>query len=68
MSYNISVIKKAALLGSRCEVFMIDKKFYPGQYLFTIDPCHSDLNEIDSTWSELNAEHKSYNIIKLDNG
>jgi hypothetical protein len=56
-SYNISVIEKSTLKGLQCKVFMKDKKMYDGEYMFTIDSCHSDPNEL-----------KSFNIIKLDNG
>ena len=67
-SYNISVIEKTTLCGLKCQVFMKDKKFYKGEYLFTIDSCHSDSNELNVSLSETPNEHKSFNIIKLDNG
>jgi hypothetical protein len=67
-SYNISVIKKQRLRNARCEVIMKDKSKAPGYYLFTIDSCASDPNELDVSWSETPNEHKSFNIIKLDNG
>jgi hypothetical protein len=67
-SYNISVIKKQRLRNARCEVIMKDKSRAPGYYLFTIDSCSSDPNEVDISWSETPNEHKSFNIIKLDNG
>lgn len=67
-SYNIGVIKKQRLRNSRCEVMMKDKTMSPGTYLFTIDSCSSEPNEIDVSWSETPNEHKSFNIIKLDNG
>jgi hypothetical protein len=67
-SYNISVIKKQRLRNARCEVIMKDKSRAPGYYLFTIDSCSSDPNEVDVSWAETPNEHKSFNIIKLDNG
>ena len=67
-SYNVAVIKKQRLRNARCEVIMKDKSKAPGYYLFTIDSCSSDPNEIDVSWSETPNEHKSFNIIKLDNG
>lgn len=36
--------------------------------MFTIDHCHSDPNELSVAWSDTPEEHKSFNIIKLDNG
>lgn len=68
MSYNISVICKEGLRNGRCEVVMKDKSRAPGYYLFTVDPCASDPNEVDVGWAETPNEHKSFNIIKLDNG
>ncbi len=67
-SYNITVIKKSTLSGLTCKVFMKDKKLYDGSYMFTIDSCHSDPNEINVSLSETPNEHKSFNIIKLENG
>ena len=67
-SYNIAVIKKQRLRNARCEVIMKDKSRAPGYYMFTIDSCSSDPNEVDVSWSETPNEHKSFNIIKLDNG
>ena len=67
-SYNISVVKKQRLRNARCEVIMKDRSKAPGYYLFTIDSCSSDPNEVDVSWSETPNEHKSFNIIKLDNG
>lgn len=68
MSYNIAVIRKENLRNARCEVVMKDKTRELGHYLFTVDTCASDPGEVDVTWSETPNEHKSFNIIKLDNG
>lgn len=67
-SYNISVIEKSTLSKLDCQVYMKDRQFYKGQYLFTIDSCHSEPNELNVSLSETPNEHKSFNIIKLDNG
>ena len=67
-SYNIAVIKKKRLRNARCEVMMKDKTLAPGYYLFTVDSCGSDPGEADVSWAETPNEHKSFNIIKLDNG
>lgn len=67
-SYNISVVTKDLLCGMKAYVYMKDKVMHPGSYLFTIDSCHSDPNELDVSLSETPDEHKSFNIIKLDNG
>lgn len=67
-SYNISIIKKQMLSGLQCKVYMKDRKLYDGEYMFTIDSCHSEPNELNVSLSETPNEHKSFNIIKLDNG
>lgn len=67
-SYNITLLEKSLLKGVDVMVYMKDKQYYKGVYLFTIDSCHSDVNEINTSLSETPNEHKSFNIIKLDNG
>lgn len=64
--YNITVIKKPML--SRCEFYAKNRKNYEGEYLFTIDSCHSESSTLNTNFSEYDPEHKSFNIIKLDNG
>tara|TARA_B100000424_G_scaffold267973_1_gene261846 strand:- start:720 stop:1373 length:654 start_codon:yes stop_codon:yes gene_type:complete len=64
--YDITVLQKPLL--SRCEFFGKDKKMHPGEYKFTIDNAHRDTSIIDTNFSEHDPEHKSFNVIKLDNG
>lgn len=64
--YNLTVIQKPLL--SRCQFFGKDKKMHAGDYMFTIDNCHADDNTLNTNFSEYDPEHKSFNIIKLDNG
>ena len=64
--YDITVIQKPLL--SRCEFFGKDKRMHPGEYCFTIDTCHRDTSILDTNFSEHDPEHKSFNVIKLDNG
>ena len=64
--YNLTVIEKP-MLGP-CEFFGKDKKMHKGEYLFTIDNCHSESSTLDTNYSEHDPEHKSFNIIQLDNG
>ena len=68
LSYNISVIEKRIVGGCKTFTTLKDHSVVEGEYLFTIDTCHSEPNEIDTGWSETPNEHKSYNISKLDNG
>ena len=41
---------------------------HAGEYEFTIDTAHPDKSVIDTNFSELDPEHKSFNVIALDNG
>ena len=36
--------------------------------IFTIDSCHPDTNIPNISYSESHQDHKSFNIIKFDNG
>ena len=67
-SYNLTVIEKQSLAGVRCKYLAPSKKWYHGEYLFTIDNCHSDHNTLNTSYSEVPEEHKSFNILELDNG
>lgn len=64
--YSITVIQKPIL--SRCEFFGKDRQMHPGNYMFTIDTCHSESSTLNTNFSEEDPEHKTFNIIKLDNG
>jgi hypothetical protein len=68
LSYNISVIQKGVLTGCQTLTTLKDKSIVEGEYLFTIDTCHSDSNEVDVWWSNNPIEHKSFNISKISNG
>lgn len=67
-SYDITVIQKVFLRNLSCKIFAKDKKFYKGEYLFTVDNASPDLNIIDTSYSEYPADHKSFNVIQLHNG
>lgn len=64
--YHLTVIEKPIL--ARCEFFGKDKKMHGGEYMFTIDNAHPDASVLNVNYSEHDPEHKSFNIIKLDNG
>mgnify|MGYP000995235219 FL=1 len=64
--YHLTVIQKPLL--SRCEFFGKDKQMHPGEYAFTVDTAHADISILDTNFSEHDPEHKSFNVIKLDNG
>ena len=64
--YHVTVIQKPLL--SRCQFFGKDNRIHDGEYIFTIDNAHPDTNVLDMNFSEHDPEHKSFNIIQLDNG
>ena len=64
--YDITLIKKPMLAD--CEFFGKDRKMHKGQYMFTLDTCHSQHSTLDINFSEHDPEHKTFNVIKLDNG
>jgi hypothetical protein len=68
LSFNISVIEKAVILGYRTVTTLKDRTQVEGEYLFTVDTCHSEPNAVDAWWSANPAEHKSFNISKIANG
>jgi hypothetical protein len=67
-SYHPSVTVFDWLVGERGKYFGIDKKFYHGHYLFTIDWASPDPNLLDVEHSEIPEEHKCAHILALDNG
>jgi hypothetical protein len=68
LSYYVAAIEKPLLKGLRAEFFGKDKKLHGGEYMFTLDTCNPDPRIPDFTLSETPDEHKSYNVLKLDNG
>ena len=66
-SYHITVIEKTSV-PPKARYLSPGKKWYEGEYLFTIDSCHPDHNLVNDNYSEVPSEHKSFNILLLDNG
>lgn len=67
-SYHPSVTCFDWLVGERCKYIGINKKYYHGQYLFTIDWASPDPNILDVEHSEIPQEHKCGHVLALDNG
>ena len=67
-SYWPSVHTFDFLAGVEGKYLGKDKKFYTGQYLFTIDWAHPETNILNTEHSEIPQEHKCAHIIALDNG
>ena len=67
-SYDITIIEKQLLSGNQCKYMSPSKKWYHGHYMFSIDNCNSTNLERNVTYREIPSQHKSFNIIKLENG
>ena len=67
LSYHVTVGDTPLLKGLRAEFFAKDKMTYGGEYMFTLDTCSPDPRIPDFGFSETVDEHKSYNLLKLDN-
>ena len=67
-SYYPSVTCFDWLAGLKGKFLGLDKKFYHGKYLFTIDWAHPETNILDTEHSEIPQEHKCAHILALDNG
>lgn len=68
MSYHIELIEKPFLKGLRAEFFGKDRQLHAGEYMWTIDSCNPDPRIPDFGFSETPEEHKSFNMLRLDNG
>ena len=68
LSHYVTVVEKPLLSGLRARFFAKNKQMYEGVYLFTLDGCHPDPRIPDFSFVESMDEHKSYNLIALDNG
>ena len=67
-SYYPSITIFDFLVGQRCKYLGKNKKFYHGQYLFTVDWAHPESNILDTEHSEIPDQHKCAHILALDNG
>ena len=54
--------------GLKGKFLGLDKKFYHGKYIFTIDWASPETNILDTEHSEIPQEHKCAHILALDNG
>lgn len=68
MSYHIELIHKPFLAGLRAEFFGKDRQLHAGEYMWTIDSCEPDPRIPTFGFSETPEEHKSFNMLRLDNG
>ena len=68
MDYGITAIYKQFIGSMDFEIFTRDHQILKATYLFTLDNYHPAADEIDYSTSEIPEEHKSFNILELENG
>ena len=68
-SYHISVLEKRFLKGQRAKYYSPSKVWREGSHIcLRLIVVLRIPNILNTTFSELPTQHKSFNIIKLDNG
>ena len=67
-SYYPAVTSYDVLDGQSGKFIGKDKKWYYGNYLFTVDWSHPEGNIVDTDHSEIPHEHKCAHILALENG
>ena len=68
MDYGITNICKQFVGSMEWEVRTRHFGSIKGEYLCTLDNYHSDPDVVDYSTSEVPQEHKSFNLIELENG
>ncbi len=68
MDYGITNICKQFVASMEWEVRTRHFGTLKGEYLCTLDNYHADPDVIDYSTSEVPQEHKSFNLIELENG
>ena len=68
MDYGVIAIEKQFIGSMDFELQTRDYGLMSGEYLFTLDNYHSDIDVIDTNVSETPDEHKSHNCVLLENG
>jgi hypothetical protein len=68
MDYGVVAIQKQFIASMDFELRTRNFGSMHGEYLFTLDNFHSDIDSIDTNVSEVPDEHKSHNCVLLENG
>jgi hypothetical protein len=68
MDYGVVAIEKFFIKSMDFEIYCRSGSKIKGTYLFTLDNYHPDINTLNATTAEKPDEHKSHNIIELENG
>ena len=68
MDFNVTAIHKQFIGSMDFEVLTRDFGIVKGVYICTLDNYHNQPDVIDYSTSEVPSEHKSFNLLELDNG
>ena len=68
MDYGVVAVQKQFIGSMDYELYTRDFGIQKGTYVCTLDNYHQDPDVIDYATSENPAEHKSHNLIELENG
>ena len=68
MDYGVTCIYKHFIGSMDFEIFTRTHDIVKGTYMFTLDNYHINSDQPDYSTSEIPAEHKSFNVIELENG
>ena len=68
MDYGVTAVYKKFIGSMDFEVLTRDHGIMHGIYICTLDNYHASADEVDYSTSEIPAEHKSFNLLELDNG
>ena len=68
MDYGVTAICKQFIGSMDYEIFTRSHKLIKGTYVFTLDNYHAQVDTIDYSTAETPEEHKSFNVLQLENG
>jgi hypothetical protein len=68
MDYGVTSIYKQFIGSMDFEIRTRDQGNMYGTYICTLDNYHAQTDEVDYSTSEVPEEHKSFNLIELENG
>jgi len=68
MDYGVTCIEKQFIGSMDFEVYTKNHGRMKGAYIATLDNYHVHADEVDYSTSEQPEEHKSFNLLELENG
>lgn len=68
MDYGVTAVYKQFIGSMDFEVLTRDHGIIHGGYICTLDNYYASADEVDYSTAEVPEEHKSFNLLELDNG